>query len=227
VIAPIAVPENLRPAIQLVLELDQKSANRVLEALKTVTPSLDVDGLASQLKDLLRGVIDEDKTEWLTSGLLAITSGPLAIEVNKSEFAEALAASPDLNVPESRRASARDRFLSFMDIDSVLVTARALDVLSEQPARFVSARILSDLRPVFGSNIDARPSAAVIVHNLRITYNTARRQEQFFVALDAEDLDSLDGAITRARRKAKSMSSMLRSLDVPDVSPSGKESTSA
>lgn len=225
-IAPIPVPESLRPAIQTVLDLDQKTADSVLEALKRVTPSLDSDELASQLKGLLKGVIDEGKTELLTSGLLAITSGPLAAEVNPSEFAEALAASPDLKVPPGRRAAVRDRFLSFMGIDPVLVAARALDVVNEHPALFVSARILSDLRPVFGSDVDARPSAAVIVHNLRITYSSARRQKQFFVALDAEDLDSLESAISRARRKAKSISSILRSVDVPDVSPRGKESTS-
>jgi hypothetical protein len=221
------VPEGLRPAIQTLIELDQRKTDSLMEALKAVTPTLDTEDLAAQLAEQLKGVLDGQTVEMLTGGLVAIASGPGASEMSPKDFAEGIAESPDLVVPAKERGRARDRVLSFMGITPLVITARALDVLNEQPARFLSARVLTDLRPVFGADIDASPAGAIIVHNLRISYSVARRQEQFFVALDSEDLDTLEGVITRARRKAKSMSSILRSAHVPDVSPRGKESSSA
>jgi hypothetical protein len=92
---------------------------------------------------------------------------------------------------------------------SLSVTTKALDVLTSQDRVFYSARILTDLRPVFNESGDAI-EAAVIIHNLCIHYGHDDDHWDFYVALDTSDIQSLRDVLDRADKKAGSVEELLR-----------------
>jgi hypothetical protein len=73
-----------------------------------------------------------------------------------------------------------------------------------------SARILTDLRPVFGPTPTDPPVAVVLIHNLRIAYRKGGRLQEFFVAMDSNDLKALQGAVERAVKKESSLQSLTK-----------------
>jgi len=78
-----------------------------------------------------------------------------------------------------------------------------------------SARVLTDLRPVFGADPKQAPAAAVIIHNLKIAHQAGREIREFFVALDNQDLRKLQEVLERAVKKEASLSSVAEKAGLP------------
>jgi hypothetical protein len=122
-----------------------------------------------------------------------------------------LDAMPDLS--EGGEADQRQRLLSVRlrglleTGDGIVVTSKALELMTEYDRIFCQngARVVSDIRPVFST--DLHPKAAVIVHQLRIAYHEGGQTEprQFFVALDSSDLRQLKSVLERAEEKEQQL----------------------
>jgi hypothetical protein len=78
----------------------------------------------------------------------------------------------------------------------------------EQPRFMRRARILTDIRPVFGATDDP-PIAAVVVHTLRLSFFEDNESKEFFISLDAEDLRTLRDQLDRASSKAESLKEVI------------------
>jgi hypothetical protein len=89
---------------------------------------------------------------------------------------------------------------------------------SDVERAFCDARILTDLRPIFGGEVDA-PKAMIIVHTLKLSYHDAAtgKHEELFVAIDDEDIEKLKRILERAERKAKSLVSRLQLAGIKTV----------
>jgi hypothetical protein len=96
---------------------------------------------------------------------------------------------------------------------SLRITSKALDVLTDADRIFYSAKILTDIRPVFddeGKEIEA----AVIIHNLRIHFGQDDDHRDFFVALDTNDIKELRAVLDRANKKAESLQKLLSNAKI-------------
>src|SRR5205085_649732 len=97
------------------------------------------------------------------------------VGASAGEIAEAVIKSPVLTasgkLSEEQRETLRKRLELLLGLDSTLgVTAKALDVMTEHERTFCTARILSDVRPVFSGGAE-HASAAVIIHNLQLGFH--------------------------------------------------------
>ena len=111
---------------------------------------------------------------------------------------------------ENDKATLETRLAKIFELRrSLSVTTKALDVLTSHDRVFYTARILTDLRPVFDESGDLI-EAAVIVHNLRIHYGQDDDHRDFYVALDTRDIQSLRDVLDRADKKARSLEELLR-----------------
>ena len=80
------------------------------------------------------------------------------------------------------------------------------------------SRIMTDIRPVFGSDPAGSPSGATIAHTLKLTYADDNNQRRdFYVAMDAVDLRNLQDALHRAEKKSGSLKSMLEAAGIPFI----------
>jgi hypothetical protein len=96
---------------------------------------------------------------------------------------------------------------------AITVGARSLNLLTACEHLFTDARIFSDIRPVFGDPVES--AGAVIIHNLRISFRQNDETQEFFVALDNNDLERLKAVIDRAEKKTKTMIALLERSKVP------------
>src|SRR5262249_11812011 len=99
--------------------------------------------------------------------------------------------------------------------ESIGITAKALSVMLDHARVFGNARILTDFRPVFRSNPNKPPAAAVIVHTLKIEYREDHEMKEFFVALDSLDIARLEELIKRAKLKEVALNKSLSSSKIP------------
>jgi|GEM_PF-982418 len=107
------------------------------------------------------------------------------------------------------------RLIKLVDEEGILKASyKAADIVYDNERIFLSSRILTDIRPVFGNSINSDPIAAGIVHLLKINFGKLDADEEFFVSMDENDLNMLIEQLNRAKAKSKILKELLKRSEV-------------
>lgn len=135
-----------------------------------------------------------------------------------SDICEALREHKELSIEEEPKF--RKRLSKILNIEALAIAAKALSVSNEHEHLFCTARILTDARPVYGTNISEAPAAMVITHNLKIEYHGETGElKEIFIGLGSEDIKELRGVLDRAEMKAKSLRATFSSAAITFIDP--------
>ncbi|NTW88518.1 MAG: hypothetical protein HGB26_05200 [Desulfobulbaceae bacterium] len=88
-----------------------------------------------------------------------------------------------------------------LSIDSIIIAVKALDLSYDYANLFQSAKILTDIRPIFGDDLEVR--ASVISFTIRMYYDDLEESKNISIALDEKDIKSLIKTCERALGKAE------------------------
>ncbi len=204
----LKIPVAYRAALGKLIALPVQDMSALKGALKKASPSLVLPDMAKRIAVEIK--LGEDETYEVMRVLARLyTIRARRQDVSLSEFAEEVCRAAQIAELKPAEGS-WDRFKN--DLQELLsfhaslgVTAKALEIARETERAFCSARILTDLRPVFREELDAGPAAAVILHNLRIAFHVQDDLQEFFVAMSTPDLRSLKAVVERAIRKEESL----------------------
>jgi len=104
-------------------------------------------------------------------------------------------------------AQFRKRLEKLFNIEALSLSAKAVLLTLEYERRYHEARILTDARPVFGTNPAQPPKAVILTHNLRLAYHDNSNEiREFYIALDSIDLSEFIEVLTRAQEKEQTLS---------------------
>ncbi len=193
------VPEQIKPVITRIIELDSKDYQDLLEALESTAPSLNVEKLADrvseELSNRLDGVIE------IVRALNSMNHARLRADRSIENFVQAIARSlqDQLVKPEQLH-----RLSSLLSAQALLVSTRASDLQHDFDRVFVSAKIVSDVRTVFDQGGD-KIQGSMVIHNLNITYAQDGDFKSFYVAMDSTDLAKLRTVLDRADVKSSAL----------------------
>jgi hypothetical protein len=208
------IPERLLQSIKRIAELEQPAYEALVQVLEKLSPALTRDEFAENASKTLSTIPPKDLQEILTSILVLYRvkdKKGLSNEDISQKAVESLshAKNEEIKISEEKQPVLKDRIKKLLSFDaSVGVTAKALDVMTDQDRVFCNARILSDIRPVFTTSLESA-SAAVIVHTLRIGFHQDDKHQDFYFALDGSDLKALKEIILRAEKKTKALEAIL------------------
>jgi hypothetical protein len=101
--------------------------------------------------------------------------------------------------------------------ESIGVVAKASFLGLQHSHVYHEARLFTDFRPIFRMNAEERPLAGLISHTLKIEYHQDGRINEFFVALDQDDVRELRRLLNRADIKAKSLKAALENANMPII----------
>lgn len=207
-IAPMSlqIPEQDLPALVNLLRLPKETSRSLIKALQEEPPALLKKNLVSRISKKMK--IRQSELIKLMDVIFKFFSGykksGLAIEEYLNEFRQTLAETthPGLTFRDAEWVGQKS-FLKKVLVceDSIGITAKALSVLTDHARTFKDVRILTEFRPVFGSDPTEPPAAAVIFHMLKIEYRADHEENEFFVALDSIDLARLEEVVKRAKLK--------------------------
>lgn len=210
------------------LLLDDELAGEFLAGLGEETIVPDDPELASKLASKIPTVA-EDEIDGVLKVLVSLHLLRARYDYPPvANFAEDVCQAMDQSDAQELRfhGGERDRFkgrlIELLKVDSVSVGAKALDIEHENERIFSNARIVTEVRPIFGADLGDRPKGAVVVHMLRITYSERNRRREnqrkdLFIALDADDIETLSGLLDRAKSKDKTLRSFLKETHIPYI----------
>jgi hypothetical protein len=212
-----AIPTGDRQTLRDLARLPQDKLDRLLAAIRSAEPSLGARAAARSISDGSGIDFGEVSRYVQVIGAIGATLRELQLDYSKfdselSEFVDPPAtgarARAPAQVPPPLTAAELDtlrRFLlSALDSgSSVSLGSKGASLQSDVQRVFVRARILSDLRTVFGDSGIGKPLAAVILHTLRINYIPRGKDadERILIGLDLDDLKELKRVIDRAIEK--------------------------
>jgi hypothetical protein len=202
----LTIPEGQEQALKEVVTLPPEKWESLIATLRAAEPSLDLDTLVRGLDPSIPAA----SVLGVLAGLyLTRDRDGASLDDFVAEIREVIQSNERLGQP----AVGWDRFLENMktvlSLTTLGVAAKALDVLTEHPNTYWSARVLTDVRAIFTSTVDSPPETALIVHTLKIRYFQAPSPREFFVAMDTDDVTKLIKVLQRALEKEKGLKAMM------------------
>jgi hypothetical protein len=120
----------------------------------------------------------------------------------------------ELHLPTDQLAQLKKNLTGLLADANLVIASKVIFLSRDYEHQYCRARILTDIRPIFGEDRTLPPTAALIVHMLQLIYHEGRSTKEIHIALDDEDLASLKLQIERAGDKAKSLKTLLNSAKV-------------
>jgi len=217
--AGLEVPEEYQEGLSKLISLSEESFQELLSGLESAPFALKYRSVAANAAKRITTIPAEDVQEAVEI-LVTLSIVRSGVDVTDDEFlndlCDALNSSgvPELQITDENSDKVKQRIHLLLNTKSVEVASKARALQIEHDHRYCSARILTDIRPVFGSNPEDRPVAAVVTNTLRLTYHQGPELKEFYIVLNAEELRKLASAVERAEKKAAGLKSVLDSASV-------------
>jgi hypothetical protein len=220
-LAFLRVPARYREGIAVLSRLNDSSFLEVSDALKNAPDGLATPAdLAANVENEIKALSPVDVRK-LISALTSLYRLRDKANVSASKLADdlydAIQKEGGTLVSKEDAEAFKSRLTGFLNLNSLnVVTAKARELQVDVEKAFCEARILTDLRPVFGSDVSAGPMAMIVVHTLKISFHEGPKGEikEVFIGIDNEDIAKLKETLDRAENKARSLTSRLKDAGI-------------
>ena len=218
------IPKDERPALALLAGLEDEQASELSGALSTASDELDGDEL---VQHVINGTpsVEADDVKRILKAVRQVASAREVLEVQPDLFLNDIAEGmgeieeDELRLDEITQRRLRDRLAALTQSPAIEVHAKARSLQQDRENTYCRARIITDLRPIFGSDARQSPKAVLVAHMLRITYHHGNQGtlRDLFLTLRTEDLDLLGELVERARLKAESLHAFTAAADLREI----------
>jgi hypothetical protein len=214
---PVALPDSLAAGLREIAELSDSVFEEFLSLLRSIRTEIKQYRVFDDADITLPALADGGKSIKGAAFALLLSRGRRHDPVD--EFVADLidTVSSTAGFESTSLEILKRRATAILNIESLDLVARAHDVLLEHSNIFSSARIVSDLRPVFGETVTEPPLAVVLVHMLSIAFRSAGRRENFVVALNDKDIHALLQVLERAKTKSATLQESVKRADMTYV----------
>lgn len=218
------IPRNHLGPLARLMALPASAQMQLVDAFKAAPPpTLRTSSLAKHVAPSIKE-ITEDELRGVLQMLTGMYVARIETGLSAEEFADQLCSLAKVAKYEDVQLEPADqdwrgfseRLAAILSCDHSLgVMSKALRVTTDHPHIYCKARLRTDLRPVFGPDPADGPHAGAIVHQLCISYHVADDLDDFFVALDSDDIRKLRDILDRALAKEASLKSIWRKTGIP------------
>lgn len=202
--------------------LGREPAQELLEALKEVPPTMDYSAMISAL-DQRTNTIPHDDVADIVFALLPLSTLQADLDTSASNIAESISRELERSDSENLRLTSevRERFKDFLvellSSPPLKIAGKARNLQLEDEHVFQEARIVTDIRPVFGDDSESRPVGAIIVHTLKLGYLDGNQFKNFYISIDAKDIRVVRDLLERADTKAAGLRDVLEAAEVAHI----------
>ncbi len=215
----LPVPKRYIPVLSTIRNLPEPAANELLRVLRDAQIARTSEELYQAIAPQVPSIPGEQLKQIL-GFLYSVYHVRETSEMNRNDFLNELLETVESEAPptssEASVSAVRQRFKDLLDLKSLGTLSKAVRLQRDQERLYCEAKIISDIRPVFGDDVKSRPVAATITHSLQIGYHeNDGDHKEFFIVLDDFDLNELEKVLQRAREKSDSLTQLLDDAGIP------------
>jgi hypothetical protein len=209
----LQIPDKYKLGLKKLTDFDDSAFKEFQSALGEKHAALKAKDLASAIS--VSGVSSKDIEEVIDT-LLSLYGLRDFLDDSTEEVVEKICQGIEIENFHSNEQILKSRLTSLLELDGVLtIASRANSVMHDHERLFSSSRVLTDIRPVFETEIEKGPAGVAVTHMLKIKYLDSIGTHEFFVALDSNDLKQIREQLVRAEEKSKAIKLMLNEVSVP------------
>lgn len=218
------IPRDERPALALLAGLGDEQASELSDVLGNVADELGGDDLVQHVTDRVNSIEAKD-VKRILKAVRQVASAREVLEVQADVFLNDIAEGmgeieeKELRLDENEQRRLRERLAALTESPAMEIHAKARSLQQDQQNTYCRARVMTDLRPIFGSDVRQSPKAVLVTHMLRMTYHHGSRGtlQDLFLTLRTEDLDQLGKLVERAKSKAESLHAFTAAADLREI----------
>ncbi len=214
----LPIPKKYIPEIEKVRALSDSTTDELVQALENSPVMSRSEEMAARIAEDVPSVSLDDLIG-IADLIYALYQVREYSEFGSSQFLKELVegigehASPAITKEEL--AVIQDRFRRLLNIDTLNSISKAISLQRDGEHLYCNAKIVSDIRPVFGTDVSSLPVAATIVHTLKLGYHERGEHKEFFILLDEAGLVKLQEVIERAQDKSEALNELLKQAKLP------------
>jgi len=216
----LRIPQDEVAPLSAIRTLPATSMDKFVSALRSAPPISNPHEMAAYVAKEIPGVPSERLSDMLRTIYTLYHIRELA-GVDQVQFLddlmEGIGEIPGAPISQKNLPKLRSVLEKLLNIEALSIVAKAARLQRDGERLYCKSKILSDIRPVFGSDPTNRPLGAVLTHTLRIGYHQGSGHEEFHVVLDSNDLEELSEVIQRAKAKDRALREFLRSAQLPSL----------
>jgi len=217
---PFQIPKDDIEAVRTLARMPNATVGALIAALKTVPLTADTDEIAKRIADQvspltpkqLEAVLDALYGFYFIRELSGVPR-PTFLR----DFIDGLCDAPELKIDKTEIPKLTAKFEKLLNIDTFNALSKAKRLQRDGERLYCDAKIVSDIRPVFGSKPTSRPAGAVITHSLKLGYHEGGEHKEFHVVLDRIDLDRFSDIVERAQAKDRVLRGLLKETQLADL----------
>jgi hypothetical protein len=212
------MPQRIAQGIKSLSTLSEDSFDQLISVLERVKPKLFPQQISNELRSKVKDISFDDLFA-IVSTIMSLNGHRVHDDGTPEDLADfVVETAADSNVSIGDRETFKKRLLRFFELETLFVSGKALSILQSSENLFRGARIVTDVRPVFGSDTKAPPAAAVVVHMLDLSYQKDGNIKHLYITMDSMDIDILREALDRADTKAESLKQLIKGAAFLDPS---------
>jgi len=213
------IPERYQAGIQKVAELPELALNALIATLNEVSASVSSKERISSVASKLNSVSPDD-LELILRTLDSLYKVRAHLEVPLDGFVSDVVnvlrtATPPKVLSEESERIFRSRLTALLSVAPLAISAKAQILQREYSYLFHDAKIITDVRPVFGQNTTQPPDGMILDHTLKLVYHEGLGDHrELYLALDQSDLIELKEVIKRAEEKEQTLRGLLQDAGI-------------
>lgn len=214
--AVFQIPDEYRPGLEKLVLCEDKFIEKLFEAVKQSPPTFHIEDIVSfAIKEYKIDAIDSlEILNSLVSLYFLRETEQLSTEEMIDKISELLQEKSSFS--EQQIHYFKKRLSVFLEINEPLeIISKGFDLKIEYENIFSKSRILTDMRPIFKSKIQAGIGGAIITHTLRLNFQTLSDSKEFFVNLSSGDIDTLISQLEEAKEKEQELKKLLKTSAIP------------
>jgi hypothetical protein len=214
----LEIPKEETKSIAKLKALSNASLERFVTVLNAAAPISDPDEMAASVAKQLPSMPIDALAAMLQSLYKLYQIREISgVEPSRflRDFIDAARTNEQLKINPKELVRFESIMKRLMDIEPLKIVAKAFRLQRDGERLFCTAKVLSDIRPVFSEDPTSAPRGAVLTHTLNLGYHEGRGHREFHVILDSRDLEELSDVIARAQAKDKTLRETLKGFHLP------------
>ncbi len=215
------IPQQHVSGLITIAGLSDNYATQVLSAL--ADPELhDIEQTAAALAKPPSALVFEDMKRALEA-VFSLANARADLGSSIPDFVDDLICSmktdsrDELHLAPERLEQFRRNLSRLLADENLVIASKVIYLRQDYEHMYCRARILTDVRPVYGEDRTAPPAAAVVVHILQLVYHEGGSTKEIHVALREDSIAALKIQLARAEEKEKSLKALLETAKVRTV----------
>ncbi|MFH1114534.1 MAG: hypothetical protein V1792_11485 [Pseudomonadota bacterium] len=217
----LRIPSQYIGGLKELLALNDPTVLQLTEVLENAPPTLDPDDFQAFVSENFGERVPLSPAG--ISVLLSLRLLQLRLDLDTLQLMELVSEAMDegeheeLKIPEEDRGPFIDRVVRLLSIGSLLYPTKAASLIQAHEYLFAHARIVTDIRPVFGSDVTRKPAATAIIHTLQLTCHHEDDVKHYYIAMDRSDVELLKDVLDRAILKADNLGAFLKDSGMTSI----------